>query len=77
MLLEKLSFIDAPFKRVAVDRVCPVESLSDINIRLLLFMIDYATFYHRTMTSAADGKTNPAELYLLDFTTCLILATIF
>ena len=46
MSLGKLSLIDTPFKRVAVDIVGPIEPCSEIRNRyILVTMIDYATRY--------------------------------
>ena len=41
----KLPFIDQPFKRVAVDKVGPIEPRSGRKSRYILTMIDYATRY--------------------------------
>ena len=43
--LGKMPLIDTPFKRVAVDIVCPTEPRSDKKSRYILTMIDYATRY--------------------------------
>ena len=43
--LGKLPLIDTPFKRVAVDKVGPIEPRSERKSRYILTMIDYATRY--------------------------------
>ena len=43
--LGKLPLIDTPYKRVAVDRVGPIEPRSERKSRYILTMIDYATRY--------------------------------
>ena len=43
--LGKLSLIDTPFKRDAVDMVGPIEPRSERKSRYILTMIDYATRY--------------------------------
>ena len=43
--LGKLSLIDTPFKRVAVDIVGPIEPGSDKKLRYILTMIDYPMRY--------------------------------
>ena len=43
--LGKLLLIDTPFKRIAVDIVCPIEPRSEKRNRYILTMIDYATRY--------------------------------
>ena len=45
MPLGKLPLIDTPFKRIAVDIVCPIEPRSEKRNRYILTMIDYATRY--------------------------------
>ena len=45
--LGKLSMIDTPFKRVAVDIVGPIEPRSDRKSRYIFTMIDNATRYPR------------------------------
>ena len=43
--LGKLTLLDIPFKRVAVDLVGPIEPSSERKSRYILTMIDYATRY--------------------------------
>ena len=59
--LGKMSLIDTPFKRVAVDIVGPIEPRSDKKSRCILTMIDYATRYPETVALLSIETERVAE----------------
>ena len=53
---KKITLIDTPFKRVAVDIVGPIEPRSDKKSRYILTMIDYATRYPEAVATRSQAK---------------------
>ena len=59
--LGKLPLIDTPFKRVAVDKVGPIEPRSERKSRYILTMIDYATRYPEAVALSGIETERVAE----------------
>ena len=67
VLLGKVSLIDIPFKRVAVDIVGPTEPRSDKKSRYILTIIDYATRYLEAVSLPSIEKERVAEALIALF----------
>ncbi|XP_070206310.1 uncharacterized protein [Littorina saxatilis] len=59
--LEKMPFIDEPFRRVAVDIIGPILPASEDGNRYILTMVDYATRYPEAIPLKSIEATRVAE----------------